>query len=71
MAVSGKYGKLEIPGIGKDEPVFILRAQDRLAQGVVEIYKVLVASHESALAKQLDREIERFKSWSGPKKMPD
>jgi len=40
MAISGKYGKLDIPKIGKDEPVFILRAQDRLAQGMVEIYKV-------------------------------
>ena len=39
MAVSGKYGKLEIPKIGEDEPVFILRAQDLLAQGMVEIYK--------------------------------
>ena len=71
MAISGKYGKIDIPKIGADEPVFILRAQDRLAQGVVEIYKVLVASHGSALAKQLDEEIERFGKWGGPKKMPD
>jgi hypothetical protein len=71
MAISGKYGKLDIPRVGENEPVFILRAQDRLAQGVVEIYKVLVASHGSALAQQLEEEIERFRSWSGPKKMPD
>jgi hypothetical protein len=71
MAVSGKYGKLDIPRIGENEPVFILRAQDRLAQGVVEIYKVLVASHGSPLADHLDEEIERFRNWSGPKKMPD
>ncbi|MGD8229884.1 MAG: hypothetical protein PVH82_05940 [Desulfobacteraceae bacterium] len=71
MALSGKYGKLDIPKIGEDEPVFVLRAQDRLAEGVVEIYKVLVASHGSALADQLDEEIERFRNWSGPKKMPD
>lgn len=71
MAVSGKYGKLDIPKIGKEEPVFILRAQDRLAQGMVEIYKVLVSSHGSALGGQLDEEIERFRNWSGPKKMPD
>ena len=32
MAVSGKYGKLDIPKIGEDEPVFILRAQDKLAE---------------------------------------
>ena len=71
MAVSGKYGKLEIPKIGEDEPVFILRAQDLLAQGMVEIYKVLVASHGSAFAEDLDKEIARFKNWKGPRKMPD
>ena len=71
MAISGKYGKLDIPKIGKDEPVFILRAQDRLAQGMVEIYKILVESHKSEFGKQLDEEIKRFKNWSGPKKMPD
>ena len=71
MAVSGKYGRIDIPKIGADEPVFILRAQDKLSQGVVEIYKILVGSHGSKLAGQLDEEIERFRSWNGPKKMPD
>ena len=71
MAISGKYGKLDIPKIGEDEPVFILRAQDRLAPGVIKIYKVLVESHESAFGKQLDEEIERFNNWSGTRKMPD
>ncbi len=70
MAVSGKYGKIDIPKIGEDEPVFVLRAQDRLAQGMVEIYKVLVASHGSA-AEDLDKEIARFKNWKGTRKMPD
>ena len=71
MAVSGKYGKIEIPKIGKEEPVFILRAQDRLAEGLIEIYKVLVASHGSSNAAQLDEEVARFRQWSGPKKIPD
>ena len=71
MAISGKYGRIDIPKIGGEEPVFILRAQDRLAQGAVEIYKILASSHDSTLAAQLDQEIERFRSWSGPKKMPD
>jgi hypothetical protein len=71
MAVSGKYGKIQIPKIGEDEPIFILRAQDSLAQGMVEIYKVLVNSHRCSLADGLDREIERFRSWRGQKKMPD
>jgi hypothetical protein len=28
MAISGKYGKLTIPNIDDNEPIFILRAQD-------------------------------------------
>jgi hypothetical protein len=71
MAISGKYGKLDIPRIGADEPVFILRAQDVLAGPMVEIYRVLAASHNSPMSESLLREIERFKSWSGKKKMPD
>jgi hypothetical protein len=30
MALSAKYGKVDIPHIGGDEPVFILRAQDKI-----------------------------------------
>ena len=71
MAISGKYGKIDIQSIGEDEPVFILRAQDRLADGVIEIYKVITTMHGSALAEELDKEIARFRSWSGQKKMPD
>ena len=71
MAISGKYGKLNIPKVGEDEPVFILRAQDALATGMVEIYRVLVASHGSPMADSLNVEVERFKNWQGKRKMPD
>ncbi|MFZ7127612.1 MAG: hypothetical protein ACOWWM_15760 [Desulfobacterales bacterium] len=71
MAVSGKYGKLEIPKIGEDEPVFILRAQDILAEGMVEIYKVIAALHDSSMTADLEKEIERFRKWTGKRKMPD
>lgn len=71
MAISGKYGKIDIQGISADEPVFILRAQDRLADGIIEIYKVITSMHGSALAEELDKEIDRFRSWNGRKKMPD
>lgn len=37
MALSGKYGKLNIPRVGEEEPVFILRAQDRLAEFAMEM----------------------------------
>jgi len=50
MALSGKYGKLSIPRIGEEEPVFILRAQDKLAEYAIEAYRVLAASHHLPLA---------------------
>jgi hypothetical protein len=71
MAVSGKYGKIDIPKIGENEPVFILRGQDMLAQGMVEIYKVITSLHGKAMAEDLNKEIERFHKWDGKRKMPD
>jgi hypothetical protein len=71
MAISGKYGKLNIPKVGTEEPVFILRAQDRLAEAIIEIYRIIVASHDSPIAKELAKEIEKFRAWKGTKKMPD
>ncbi len=71
MALSGKYGKINIPKIGAEEPVFILRAQDRLAEAMIEIYRILVASHDSPMAKEVAKEAEKFRAWKGAKKMPD
>lgn len=71
MAVSGKYGKLAIPRIGEEEPVFILRAQDRLAEPTIEMYRLLAASHNSQLSGALQKEIDRFRTWKGIKKLPD
>ncbi len=70
MAVSGKYGKISIPKIGEDEPVFILRAQDQLAEPAIKMYRSLAASHGRQLANSLDKEIEAFSKWP-TKKMPD
>jgi len=67
----GQVRKINIPRIGEDEPLFIPRAQDRLAQGVVEIYKILAASHGSPFSEQVEKEIDRFHHWSGAKKMLD
>jgi len=71
MAVSGKYGKIDIPKVGVDEPVFILRAQDKLAEMAIEMYRLLAASHGCQLANTLEKEIESFRIWPGTKKMPD
>jgi hypothetical protein len=71
MAVSTKYGKVNIPRIGDDEPVFILRAQDKLAGASIGMYRELAASHGSKLADSLNKEIESFQKWQGVKKLPD
>ncbi len=71
MAVSGKYGRLDIPRIGSDEPVFVLRAQDRLALPAIEMYRLLAASHGSPVAEALENEIDGFRKWAGNRKMPD
>lgn len=71
MALSGKYGKLNIPRIGEEEPVFILRAQDKLAEPAIEMYRLLAASHGRQIADAVQKEVERFRQWRGSKKMPD
>ncbi len=71
MALPGKYGRLDIPRIGEEEPVFILRAQDKLAELAIEMYRLLTASHGCQIAEGLQKEIESFRQWPGVKKMPD
>lgn len=71
MAVSGKYGKLDIPKVREDEPVFILRAQDKLAEAAIAMYQLLAASHGCKLAEQVSREIAGFQQWKGTRKLPD
>jgi hypothetical protein len=71
MALSGKYGKLNIPPIGSDEPVFILRGQDRLSAAVLAVYRVMLETHNSPLAAGMQKEIDAFNGWTGPRKIPD
>lgn len=71
MAVSGKYGKVNIPKVGENEPVFILRAQDKLAGPILQMYQALAASHGSPIAEKVQKEIEAFQKWGGNKKLPD
>ena len=71
MALSGKYGKLDIPKIADGEPVFILRAQDILAEKAVRMYQLLAESHGSPLAGELDQVVDAFRKWPESKKIPD
>jgi len=71
MALSGKYGKLQIPNVGDDEPVFILRAQDLLAEKAIQVYQLFACSHRLPVADSLHQEICAFQEWKGIKKLPD
>ncbi len=71
MAVSSKYGNVNIPKVGESEPVFILRAQDRLAEFAITMYEALAASHDAPVAMSIPEEIENFRNWKGLKKLPD
>ena len=71
MAHSEKYGPVVISAIGETEPIFVLRAQDKLAVTVIDMYRALAESHGLELAGSLQQEIKRFKNWNGKKKMPD
>ena len=71
MALSGKYGKIDIPKMVEDEPVFIIRAQDNLAKSAIEMYRALAASHSAPVADTLQKAIDSFRPWSGQKKTPD
>jgi hypothetical protein len=71
MAISGKYGKITIPKIGENEPIFILRAQDKLAEAAIGMYHLLAASHGAAAGKGVQEEIESFRRWKGLRKLPD
>ncbi len=71
MALAGKYGKLNIPKIAEGEPVFILRAQDRLAEKATRMYQLLAESHGAPLAAELDQVADAFRKWPGGRKLPD
>ena len=70
MAMSRTYGKLEIPMIGEDEPVFILRGQDILAQSGIEMYRLLAEAHGCQGAEALTSEIICFRQWQGERRLP-
>lgn len=38
MAIDKKYGNISVPGIPDDEPIFILRAQDKAAPQTINQY---------------------------------
>ncbi len=45
MAQDLKYGKIDIPGIGDDEPVFVIRGRDECALDVLDAYAAIYEEH--------------------------
>jgi len=70
VAVSERYGKLDIPSVGTEEPVFILRARDRLAGDVIKMYKLLAEAYGCDLGEVVERQIRIFNEWAGEKALP-
>jgi len=70
MAWSRTYGKLNIPMIGENEPVFILRGRDVLAQSAIEMYRLLAEAHGCQVADAMASEISNFKEWTGERRLP-
>jgi hypothetical protein len=64
VALDSKYGQLDIPNIGADEPVFILRARDELALGVLDEYIFFADEYASPeVAAAVVETKEQFATW--------
>jgi hypothetical protein len=75
MAQAGKYGELGIEHIPDDEPVFVIRAQDKLALPTLDRYMDLAedAGAEDSFLDHLDRVRGDIKIWQrqNETKIPD
>jgi hypothetical protein len=55
--VSENYEKLNIPNVDGNDPAFTLRAQDKLAEAIAEMYLTLAESHEDEVVKEAQRKM--------------
>jgi hypothetical protein len=82
MARDNKYGNISVPGIPEDEPIFVIRAQDKLSVPTLARYR----NHADAIEKpedrrseewfaDLDKVMEDFQAWQAEHakqlKLPD
>jgi hypothetical protein len=75
VAKAGKYGELGIEHIPDDEPVFIIRAQDKLAVPIIQEYMALAEEKgvSDEFLDHLDRVCGDIKVWQrqNDTKVPD
>lgn len=75
--MTAKYGRVttERKEIPESEPVFLLRAQDRLAPLTIAQYRQLCAEHGASRAHldEIEDLMHQFEDWQArnPTKMPD
>lgn len=67
MAIDSKYGKvtLEKGTIGEDEPVFVLRAKDRLSPALLQQYILLCLETRTPRQRE-NGATRRLISWGDP-----
>lgn len=74
MAQDLKYGRVNISAskIPTDEPIFILRAQDRLAEPLIRQYAEMLRYHygDADIYHSALESADNFQQWHD-KKMPD
>lgn len=72
MAIDKKYGKIDIPGIPDEEPIFVIRGQDALAEHAVHHYSEMCARHGRPLEfiQSVNEAALTLSRWPN-KKMPD
>jgi hypothetical protein len=75
MGLDGKYGKVTLenkPDVPDAEPLFVLRAQDKVAPGTVKFYasQYLRATGDEEGYKSIMAQAEAMEKWP-VKKLPD
>lgn len=70
---SAKHAREILASVGAHEPMFVLRAKDRLAPSVIHFWTCLAEVNGCPAAKieSAQRCIDAMKAWGGPKKLPD
>jgi hypothetical protein len=75
MGYDPKYGKITLekkPDIPDDEPLFVLRGQDKLAAGLVEQYAInrFYATGDLETTQEIMKQADAMRKWP-VKKVPD
>ena len=71
MEISAEFGKLIIPKVGDEEPVFIRRAQDKLTELAIAMYQALAVSPGVDVGNDIHEGMESFGNRKDTNQPPD